>query len=96
MRLWLELHWWITATSSHAAAEEPSHLVSSNGVLSRSRYINSGAAQRCDQIIDQSDYSSSIIMPEDVIRAIRRYKRQSFAATMIQVTHGIVVQFPHI
>ena len=35
-----------------------------------SRYINFEDAQRCDQDIDEGDYSSIIIMQDDGIHAI--------------------------
>ena len=66
-----------------------------NGVLSRSRYINSEAAQIYDQYIDEGDYSSIIIMQDDGIHANLRYTRQAYVATVMKVTHATFVQFPH-
>ena len=64
-------------------------------MLSRSRYINSEAAQRCDQYIDEGDYSSIIIMQDDGIHAILRYTHQAYVATVMKVIHDIFVQFSH-
>ena len=36
-----------------------------------SRYINSEAAQRCDQYIDEGDYSSIIIMQDNGIHGAK-------------------------
>ena len=66
-----------------------------NGALSRSRYINSEAAQLYDQYIDEGDYSSIIIMQDDGIHANLRYTQQTYVATVMKVTHAIFVQFPH-
>ena len=63
-----------------------------NGVLSRSRYINSQAAHLYDQYIDEGDYSSIIFMQDDGIHANLRYTLQAYVATVIKVTH---LQFPH-
>ena len=67
----------------------------SKGVLSRSRYINSEAAQIYDQYIDEGDYSSIIIMQDDGIHANLRYTQQAYVATVMKVTHATFVQFPH-
>ena len=87
-----------------AQPEEPSHLVwlsvnldhekVANGVLSRSRYINSEAAQIYDQYIDEGDYSRIVIMQDDGIHANLRYTQQAYVATVIKVTHVTFVQFP--
>ena len=66
-----------------------------NDVLSRSRYINSEAAQIYDQFIDEGDYSSIIIMQDDVIHANLSYTHLAYVATVMKVTHAIFVQFPH-
>ena len=66
-----------------------------NGVLSRSRYINSEAAQIYDQYIDEFDYSSIIIMQDDGIHANLRYTQQAYVATVMKVTYAFFVQFPH-
>ena len=66
-----------------------------NGVLSRSRYINSEAAQIYDQYIDEGDYSSIIVMQYDGIHANLRYTQQTYIATVMKVTHATFVQFPH-
>ena len=55
----------------------------SDGVQSKSRYINSEAAQRCDQYIDEGDFSSIIIMQVDDILAILRYTHQAYVATVM-------------
>ena len=60
-----------------------------NGVLSRSRYINSEAAQIHNQYIDKGDYSSIIIMQDDGIHANLRYTQQAYVATVMLVTHAI-------
>ena len=62
---------------------------------SRSRYINSEAAQIYDQYIDEGDYSSIIIMQDDGIHANLRYTQQAYVATVMKVTHEFFVQFPH-
>ena len=89
MRLWLELHWWKTATSSHVEASCSTWTTITFSLIRCElgpresirwrRYINSEAAQICDQYIDEGDYSSIIIMQDDGIHAI----------------HVIFVQFPH-
>ena len=61
--------------------------MASNGIQ-RSRYINSEAAQRCDQYIDEGDYSSIIIMQDGSIHAILRYTHQAYVATVMEVTHS--------
>ena len=66
-----------------------------NGVLSRSRYINSEAAQIYDQYIDEGDYSSIIIMQDDG-NANLRYTQQAYVDTVMKVTHATFVQFPHV
>ena len=66
-----------------------------NGVLSRSRYINSEAAQIYDQYIDEGDYSSIIIMQDDGNNANLRYTQQAYVATVLKVTHATFVQIPH-
>ena len=66
-----------------------------NGVISRSRYINSEAAQIYDQYIDKGDYSSIIIMQDDGMHANLRYTQQAYVATVMKVTNSIFVQFPH-
>ena len=66
-----------------------------NDVLSRSRYINSEAAQIYDQYIDEGDYSSISIMQDGGIHANLRYTQQAYVATMMKVTYPIFVQFPH-
>ena len=60
-----------------------------NDVISRSRYINSEAAQIYDQYIDEGDYSSIIIMQDDGIHSNLRYTQHAYAA------HPTFVQFPH-
>ena len=64
-----------------------------NGVLSRSRYINSEAAQICDQYIDEGDYSNNIIMQDDGIHANLRYTQQAYVATVMKVAHATFVTF---
>ena len=66
-----------------------------NGVLSRSRYINSEAAQIYEQYIDEGDYSSIIIMQDDGIHANLRYTQQAYVATVMKDTHATFVQCPH-
>ena len=66
-----------------------------NGVLSRSRYINSEAAHIYDKYIDEGDYSSIIIMQDDGIHANLRYTQQAYVATVMTVTHATFVQLPH-
>ena len=105
MRLWLELHWWTTATSSHVKAScstwrtitfslikcELGPQESSQWRPIKESYINSEAAQ----IYDEGDYSSIIIMHDDGIHANLRYTQQAYVATVMKVTHAIFVKFPH-
>ena len=67
------------------------HETVSNGVLSKSRYINSEAAQRCDQYIDEGDFSSIIIMQVDDILAILGYTHQAYVATVMIFLHNFPI-----
>ena len=66
-----------------------------NGVLSRSRYINSEAAQIYDQYIDEGEDSSITITQDNGIHANLRYTQQASVVTVMKVTHATFMQFPH-
>ena len=62
-----------------------------NGVLSRSRYINSETAQLYDQDIDVGDYSCIIFMQDDGIHAHLRHTLQAYVATVMKVCNTCAI-----
>ena len=60
-----------------------------NGVLSRSSYINSEAAQIYYQYIDEGDYSSIIIMQDGGSHANLRYTQKAYVAIKMVIVLAV-------